>query len=45
MCSKFIHLLSTFFIRLIFIDFPEDKDKSSTSFRNLKISELQLFTM
>ena len=37
MCSIFIHLFNTFFIKLILIDFPEDKDNSSTSFRNLNI--------
>ena len=37
MSSIFIHLLSTFFIKLIFIDFPEDKDNSSISLINLNI--------
>ena len=37
MCSIFIHLFNTFFIKLIFIDLPEDNDNSSTSFINLNI--------
>ena len=44
MCSIFIHFFNTFFIKLIFIDFPEDKDNSSTSFRNLNIFSYDLST-
>ena len=36
MTSIFIHLFNTFFIKLIFIDFPEDKDNSSTSFKKFE---------
>ena len=45
MCSKFIHFSNTFFIRLILIDFPVDKDNSSTSLMNLNIFWYDLSTL
>ena len=45
MSSIFIHLFNTFFIRLILIDFPVDKDNSSTSLRNLNIFSYDLSTL
>ena len=45
MCSIFIHYFNTFFIRLILIDFPVDKDKSSISLRNLNIFVYDLSTL
>ena len=45
MCSIFIHLFNTFFIRLILIDFPVDKDNSSISLRILNIFSYDLSTL
>ena len=40
----FIHCFNTFFIRLIFIDFPDDNENSSISFNNLIILSYDLST-
>ena len=45
MSSIFIHCFNTFFIKLILIDFPVDKDNSSTSLRNLNIFSYDLSTL
>ena len=37
-----IHFFNTFFIKLILIDLPVDKDNSSTSLRNLNIFSYDL---